>query len=135
MRFQSRKSLIHIFHLDLFSDGNDFSYETIEKGRNQYYQQQIAAQLTQQISEMTSFLTSALHIHLNIGQNVSMNTSAMFMSLETLPIESLSNKRIEQVGSAQIGLPTLDLQNNQTISLRVRYFSLMLFRLFISFSQ
>ena len=84
---------------------------------------------------MTSFLTSALHIHLNIGQNLSMNTSAMFMSLETLPIESLSNKRIEQVGNAQIRLPTLDLQSGQTISLRVRCFFLILFRLFISFSQ
>ena len=71
---------------------------------------------------MTALLTSALNIHLNIGQNLSMNTPAMFMSLETLSIESLSNKRIEQVGNAQIHLPTLDFENNRRISLRVRCF-------------
>ena len=128
VRFQLRTSLILTLHLDRFSDGSDLSSETIEKGRNKFYQQQLAIQLTQQITEMTSLLTSALHIHLNIGQNLSMDTSAMFMSLETLSIESLSNKRIGQVGNAKIRLPTLDFQTNRRISLRVRCISLMIFR-------
>jgi hypothetical protein len=70
---------------------------------------------------MISALTSALNIHLNIGQNSTMNTSAAFMSLETLSsIQSLSNKKIQQVGNAQIHLPTLNMNHSGTISLQVR---------------
>ncbi len=31
---------IHIIYLDLFANGDDFSWETIQKGRNNYYQKQ-----------------------------------------------------------------------------------------------
>jgi hypothetical protein len=69
---------------------------------------------------MISSLTSALNIHLNIGQNSTLNTSAAFMSLETLSIQLLSNKQIQQVGNAQIHLPTLNINQNRTVLLQVR---------------
>jgi hypothetical protein len=103
----------------LFADGNDFSYETIEKGRNVYYQKQTANQINQQTNETISLLTSALNIHLNIRQSLTMNTSSVFMSLETISINSLSNKVIQQVGNAQIYLPSNITNDDQTVSLRV----------------
>jgi hypothetical protein len=109
------------------SDGNDFSFETIEKNRNTYYQQQLANEIMIQMTAMITILTSALNIHLYIGQNVIMNTSAVFMSLETKSIQSLSNKLVKQVGNAQILLPTnfnLNISNNRTISIRVCFFFL-----------
>ncbi len=69
-----------------------------------------------------SLLTSALNINLNIGQNLTLNTSSVFMSLETISIQSLSNKMIQPVGNAQIQLPSnlnSNFDNDQTISLRV----------------
>ena len=78
----------------------------------------MANQISFQTTETLSLLTSALNIHLNIGQNLTMNTSSVFMSLETISIESLSNKIIQQVGNAQISLPS-NMNNDQTISLRV----------------
>jgi hypothetical protein len=72
---------------------------------------------------MISSLTSALNIHLNIGQKSTLNTSAAFMSLETLSIQLLSNKQIQQVGNAQIHLPTLNINQNRTVLLQVRSFS------------
>jgi hypothetical protein len=107
------------FLKDLFADGTDFSWETIEKGRNLYYQKQTANQINQQTNETISLLTSALNIHLNIGQNLTMNTSSVFMSLGTISINSLSNKVIQQVGNAQIYLPSNIANDDQTVSLRV----------------
>ncbi|CAF4724389.1 unnamed protein product, partial [Rotaria sp. Silwood2] len=49
--------------------------------------------------EIISLLTSSLNIHLNLGQNLLINTSETFMSLETISIESLSNRIVEQVGN------------------------------------
>ncbi len=43
---------ITLFHADLFVDGNDFSYETIQKNRNLYYQQQLANQVSIQINQI-----------------------------------------------------------------------------------
>jgi hypothetical protein len=108
--------------IDLFADGNDFSYETIEKNRNIYYQKQTANQIINQVTEITSLITSALNIHLNIGQNLTMNTPSVFMSLETISIKSLENKQIQQVGDAHIRLPAsfyTNLSSNTIISLRV----------------
>ncbi len=117
-------------YIDLFADGNDFSWETIEKGRNIYYQKQLANQITNQVNEILSLLTSSLNLHLNLGQNLIMNTSEVFMSLETQSIHSLSNQQIQQVGNARISLPTYiktNLSNNQTtISIRVSF--LLLFK-------
>jgi hypothetical protein len=67
-----------------------------------------------------------LNIHLNIDQNLTMNTSSVFMSLETISIESLSNKIIQQVENAEIHLPSnlnSNMNNKQTVSLRVCFTS------------
>jgi hypothetical protein len=107
----------------LFADGNDFSWETIENGRNTYYQQQMANQIISQVSQTNSLITSALNVHLNIGQNLTMNTPSVFMSLETTSISSLTNKIIQQVGNAQIRIPSrfnLFTNSSSSISVRVR---------------
>jgi Zn finger protein HypA/HybF involved in hydrogenase expression len=106
-------------------DGNDFSEATTEKARNIYYQKQLANEIMSQVTEMISLLTSILNIHLNIGQNLTMNTSEVFMSLETISMNSLSNKKIQQVGNAQIHIPsnfTLNLNKSTTLSIRVCFF-------------
>jgi hypothetical protein len=125
--------IIIIIYLDLFADGNDFSQETISKNRNIYYQKQTANQITIQTTETISLVTNALNIHLNIGQNIKMNSSSIFMSLETASFESLSNKLIEQIESAQIHIPTnfnSNLNKNKTISLRVCFFFFYLYTFF-----
>ncbi len=111
--------------VDLFADGNDFSWETIEKNRNIYYQTQLANTITNQVNEIISKLTSSLNIHLNIGQGLTMNSSEAFMSLETKSIQSLSNKLVKQVGNAQIHLPenlNTNISNDSTVSIRVCFF-------------
>jgi hypothetical protein len=73
-----------------------------------------------------------LNIHLNIGQNQTINTSSVFMSLETISVESLSNKLIQQIGNAQISLPSninSNFNGDQTISLQVCF----LFQLLLNF--
>ena len=114
---------------DLFADGNDFSWTTIEKNRNLYYQQQLAEKVSDQATGIVSLLTSALNIHINIGQNFTINTSSVFMSLETLSVESFSKKVIQPVGSAQIHLLSNLYSNHSTISLRVCFidFSLIFY--------
>jgi hypothetical protein len=132
-----RYSRINFYlYLDLFVDGNDFSYETIQQGRNKYYQKQTADTITNQVTKIISLLTQALNYHLNIGQNVTINTSSVFMSLETLSIESLSNKEIQQVENVQIRLPSnLNINQNTTLSLRVCFlfcfYKIKIFRLFL----
>ncbi|CAF4156054.1 unnamed protein product, partial [Adineta steineri] len=108
-------------NLNLFSDGNDFSTETIEKNRNIYYQKQLANQINSQVTEMISLLTSSLNIHLNIGQSSLMNTSQSFISLETISIESLKDRLVKQVENAQFNIPSsyiLNTTSNSSISLR-----------------
>ncbi|CAF1131898.1 unnamed protein product [Adineta steineri] len=110
-------------NLNLFSDGNDFSTETIEKNRNIYYQKQLANQINSQVTEMISLITSSLNIHLNIGQNYLMNTSQSFVSLETISIESLKDRLVKQVENAQFSIPSsyiLNTTSNSSISLRSR---------------
>ncbi len=112
-------------YIDLFADGNDFSWETIQKGRNTYYQKQAANQIINQVNELISLLTSTLNIHINIGQNLTINTSSAFMSLATVSISSLSNKQIQQVGNAQVRIPSnfnSNISNSSTVSLRVSFF-------------
>jgi hypothetical protein len=108
--------------IDLFANGNDFSWETIEKNRNIYYQKQLANQISTQTTQTMALLTSTLNIHLNLGQNLTTNTSSVFMSLETISTTSLSNKLIEQVGNAQIQIPSnfeINSTDDNSISLRV----------------
>ena len=75
-----------------------------------------------QVTETLSLITAALNVHLNIGQNTIMNTSSVFVSLETASMASLSNKLIQQVGNAEIRLPSIfnsTLNSNRSVSLRV----------------
>ncbi len=109
-----------MFSIDLFADGNDFSWETIEKGRNVYHQKKLANEIINQVTEMISLLTSILNIHLNIGQNLTINTPEVFMSLETITIDCLSNKQIQQVGKAQIHLPSNFTSNKNTTKISIR---------------
>jgi Fe-S cluster assembly scaffold protein SufB len=83
----------------------------------------MANQIISQVSQTNSLITSALNIHLNIGQNLTMNTPSVFMSLETASIESLANKLIQQVGNAQLRIPSrfyLSTNSSSSISVRVR---------------
>ncbi|CAF4173255.1 unnamed protein product, partial [Adineta steineri] len=106
-------------NLNLFADGNDFSWGTIQKNRNIYYQEQLANQITNQMNDLKSLLTSSLNIYLNVGQNILINTSQVFMSLETKANEFLSNKFTQSISNAQIQVPqNLNLTNNSKISIR-----------------
>ncbi len=104
--------------LDLFFDENDFSWETIQKGRIVYYQRKLADQITIKMEETILLLAETLIIHLNIEQYLIINTSEIFMSLETITVQSLTNKTIKQMGHTLIHIP-LNFNSNQTISLRV----------------
>ncbi|UJR06735.1 hypothetical protein I4U23_011024 [Adineta vaga] len=108
-------------NLNLFADGNDFSWSTIEKNRNHYYQQQLSNDIISKTNEMISLLTSCLNINLNVEQNFVVNTSQVFMLLERKSFQSLLNKQIKPVANAQINLPSIfqtNLNNNQTILIR-----------------
>jgi len=109
----------------LFADNNDFSWETIQRGRNNYYQQQMADTINTQSTETISLMTNTLRIHLNIGQQLIINSSSVFLSDETTSISSLSNKLIQQIGDAQIRIPSsfnLTTDDNSAISLRVCFY-------------
>jgi len=101
-----------------------FQRKIIEKNRNIYYQSESANEIISQVNQIISLLTFSLNIHLNIGQSSIINTSEVFMSLETISIDSLLNKQIKQVGNAQIHIPSnfnLNTTNNSTMSLRVTF--------------
>ena len=83
----------------------------------------LATQVITQVLKAETFVTNALSVHLNIGQRVAMNTSAVFMSLESTSVVSLTNRIIRQLPNAQIRLPSaVQSLGNQTdrVSLRVR---------------
>ncbi|CAF1618524.1 unnamed protein product, partial [Adineta ricciae] len=107
--------------LDLFADGDDFSWETIQKNRNIYYQKQLANQINVQMTKLITFLTSSLCTHLNIGQDFHIETSQVVMSLETKSSQSLSNPFTKQIVNGQIQLPSnfdIYLNNSEKISIR-----------------
>ncbi|UJR25703.1 hypothetical protein I4U23_007054 [Adineta vaga] len=106
---------------NLFSDGNDFSWETIQKNRNSYYQNELANQIMIQMKELITLITSSLNIHLNIGQDFIVDTSQVLMSLETKSFESFSNQFNKQIGNGQIQLPlnfNSFLNTNEKVSIR-----------------
>ena len=110
----------------MFADGSDFSWETIDKNRNLYYQNQLAQQILNEYEETMRLISSSLNIHLNIGQSFVTNTSQAFMSIEAVSINSIANKLIRQSDDAQIQLPTnvvLNQSNDSTVLIRVRCFS------------
>ncbi|UJR06650.1 hypothetical protein I4U23_010936 [Adineta vaga] len=108
-------------NLNLFADGDDFSWTTIQKNRNIYDQKQLANQINTQMNKIISLLTSTLNLHLNIGQNYTIATSQVWMTLETRSSQSLSNSFIKQIGNGQVQLPSnfqMYLNNNEKISIR-----------------
>ena len=117
---------------DLFADGDDFSWQTIRRGRNQYYQRQLANQIEITTTRTLSLLTNALKIHLNVGQNMTINTSSIFMSLERLTIPALLRKTTHQPESGRIQLPPsirVGSSNYTSILLRVRLLPVLPFSL------
>ncbi|CAF1309622.1 unnamed protein product [Rotaria magnacalcarata] len=109
---------------NLFADGNDFSWETIEKNRNIYYQKQAANEICTEVEQTISLISSALNIHLNLDQSLTINTSSIFMSMETISVDSLSNKSVEQIGEARIQMPS-NLQFSATNSSSLSVQSIM----------
>jgi hypothetical protein len=107
-----------MYYLDLFADGNDFSWETIQKGRNIYYQKQMSNQINDQTIETISLLTSSSNIHLNLGQNSAINTSQIFVSFEKMLFQSLKNNQI--FVSAKLNSTVND---NDTTLVRVSFIS------------
>jgi hypothetical protein len=125
LRFRDHYERRFVYLLDLFADGNDFSWETIQKNRNIYYQKELANEIMNQINQIISLLTLSLNIQLNIGQELIINTSDVFLSLEAIKINSLSNK---QIGNAQISIPIYfnsSLAKNTTVLIRVCYLFLI----------
>ena len=110
-----------IFFVDLFGDRNEFSWDKIEKNRNKYQQRKFSNEINLKAQEITSLLTSTLNLHLNLGQNSQINTPEVFMSMETLSIQSLSNKSIQFIDNAQMIFPSIFNFTNlsDSISLRV----------------
>ena len=95
--------------------------EILEKDRRFYFQKKLLAdELNNKINEINSLLTSALNFHLNLGQQYTIDTSEVFMSLETMSVQSLHNKM--NVSS--------NLNPNQIISFRVRRFFSLCAKLF-----
>ncbi len=87
----------------------------------------MADTINTQSTETISLMTNTLHIHLNIGQQLTINSSSVFLSAETTSISSLSNKLIQQIGDAQIRIPSsfsLTTDDNSAISLRVCFYHL-----------
>lgn len=103
---------------DLFADGDDFSWETIEKNRNIYYQKQLANQILDQMNALISKITSAINIHLTLNQNFLVNTSEVFLLIEKRTFQSLSNLKLEQTDNARMELPTI-FYNDSSVLLRV----------------
>ena len=120
---------------DLFANGDDFSWVTLIKGRNAFYQKQMADQVQRQVDEATSLLTDALSIHLNVGQNFTMSTSSTFLTLGKVSMESFSRGLLSQVPGGQVLLPSTLFSTNQTsnspVSSRVRPLFLALDRCII----
>ena len=80
------------------------------------FQKELADSLYEKLNHKISLLTSSLSLHLNLGQNYSIETPQVFLSLETISLQSLLNR---------MNLSS-NLNQNQIVSFRVR-FSLFLF--------
>ena len=80
------------------------------------FQKELADSLYEKRNQMIFILTSSLNLHLNLGQNYSIETPQVFLSLQTISLQSLLNR---------MNLSS-NLNQNQIVSFRVR-FSLFLF--------
>lgn len=94
---------------DLFADGNDFGFETIENGRNRFYQKRLAKEINEKFRRIVSTLSKILQIHLNFEQKLSIETSSISFSLQTIRIENLRYKS------------KANLTSRRSLSIRVRF--------------
>jgi hypothetical protein len=82
--------------VDVFANGDDFSWSTMHRRRNEYYQRQVADEIGRSLYRVMSLLTSSSSIHVNVGQNVTFNTSSIVMSMGRLSsLSDLSNARLQ----------------------------------------
>jgi hypothetical protein len=92
---------------NLFADGDDFSWETIQNNRNLYYQQQSSNQVLGQIDDTISTSINVLSYHMNVGQTNTITTNSISMITQKQTISNLSSYAVPQAAGAQINLPTL----------------------------
>jgi len=83
------------------------------------FQKELADSLNDKRNQMIFILTSSLNLHLNFGQNYSIETPQVFLSLQTISLQSLLTR---------MNLSSSNLNPNQTVSFRVRL-SLSIFSL------
>jgi len=74
-------------------------------------QKELADSLNEKRNQIIFILTSSLNLHLNLGQNYSIETPQVFLSLQTISLQSLLNR---------MNLSS-NLNQNQTVSFRVRF--------------
>ena len=116
--------MLPLIRKDLFADDGDFSWANMIKGRNAFFQKQMADQVQRRVDEATSLLTDALSIHLNVGQTFIMNTSSTFLTLGKVSTESLLERVQSRVAGGQVFLPSTlfsnQTSNNSPVFARVR---------------
>ncbi|CAF4044663.1 unnamed protein product, partial [Rotaria sp. Silwood2] len=92
---------------NLFADGDDFSWETLQKNRNLYYQQQDSNQIVEQMKDVLSKAISVLTYHMNVGQTNVLSSDSISMKTEKRRMDKLNSLTISQAAGAQINLPAL----------------------------
>lgn len=92
---------------NLFADGDDFSWETIQKNRNLYYQQQDSNEVVDNTIDILSKSVNILNYHLNIGQTNIIVSDSVSMITEKRTINDLNSLPIRQAAGAQINLPEI----------------------------
>ena len=90
-----------------FADGDDFSWDTMQKNRNKYYQQQGSNQVIQQVEDTLVKAVGALSFHMNIGQSNVIDTPSIAMVTEKVVFSELNSRVLTQPGGSQITLPAL----------------------------
>jgi hypothetical protein len=94
-------------NVKLFSDDDDFSWETIQKNRNLYYQQQGSNQVTGQVEDILAQAVNILSYQMNVGQTNVINTDSISMITQKMTINNLSSLVIPLNDGADIILPSL----------------------------
>jgi len=92
---------------NLFADADDFSWETIQKNRNLYYQQQSLNSILGDIEQILSETVNALSLHMNIEQVNVISTNALEMRTEKLYISQLNTVDIQPTNDTRLELPAL----------------------------
>ena len=93
---------------NLFAEGDDFSWETMEKNRNMYYQQQSSNGIVDQIENVLSKVVNVLSYHINVGQSNIISTDSISMLTKKIILEDLTSLNISAATGAQITLPPLN---------------------------